>query len=103
MKVHVWINPLTGSDTVPEHPGDLLTAAIAYWEDVLMEWRTKRPRKPADRAEKQRIVAQATERLRRFRGARDSRYVRWNPSKLTLTLARDDLAGVQRVRRDTAA
>lgn len=92
----VWINPLTGSDTVPTNNGELLTAAVAYWEDVLNEWRPKRPRKPADRAEKQKHVDTAIDRLKRYRSERDA--MSWrpkNPNRLTLSLARDDLEAVQ--------
>lgn len=90
-----WTCPLTGARTVPTHPGALIPAAIAYWEDVLMEQRHKRPRKPADRAAKEQLVAAASERLVRYRKERD--VIAWTPkkvSKLTLHLAAEDLAAV---------
>lgn len=90
-----WTCPLTGARTVPDQPGALIPAAIAYWEDVLVEQRHKRPRKPADRAAKEQLVTTASERLVRYRKERD--VIAWTPkkvSKLTLQLAAEDLAAV---------
>lgn len=101
---NTWTNPLTGSDTVPSKPGELITAAISYWEDVLMEQRSKRPRKPADRAHKQRTIDTACERLDRYRSERNT--IAWTPkkaSKTTLALATDDLSAVMRALAERAA
>lgn len=96
MTAQRWTNPLTGSDILPTTPGDLITAAVAYWEDEVMTWRSKRPRKPADRAQKDTRVTLAVERLHRYRRARE-RFA-FHPKtferdlRLTLQLATDDLA-----------
>ena len=92
-----WVNPLTDSYILPEAPGEVLNAAIAYWEDELMEWRAKRPRQEAVKQEKQRRVTAAAERLERFRRARDQ-YGRdfRKLDKLTLELATGDLRPVMK-------
>lgn len=99
-----WTCPLTGARTVPTHPGSLIPAAIAYWEDVLTEQRHKRPRKPADRAAKEQLVTTASERLVRYRKERD--VIAWTPkkvSKLTLQLAAEDLSAVMECTERNAA
>lgn len=98
-----WVNPLTGSTQVPEKPGDIITAAIALWVDRLNEVRNTRPRKPADKARKQQVIDTASARLHRFHGERErlSRDIR-KPNKLTIALAREDLAEVQGTRECAA-
>lgn len=99
-----WTDPLTGSSVLPTSTGEILTTAIAYWEDQLMEWRNRRPRKPADRAEKLANVERAIERLNRYRSARDvySHNVK-RVNKLTVQLATDDLASVMHPAQRSAA
>ncbi|RTL65888.1 MAG: hypothetical protein EKK42_20295 [Pseudonocardiaceae bacterium] len=92
------MNPLTGSHVLPTEPGDILNAAIAYWEDELFEWRAKRPRQAAVKQEKQRRVSEASERLDRFRSARARNAS--NPRDLdsvSLQLATSDLRKVMKV------
>lgn len=102
-----WSNPLTGATELPETPGDLLPAAIAYWEDVLLYWRSKRPRKLEEKRVKSDRVATATERLHRFRSSRErfafhpKNFTRDN--RLTLQLATDDLAPVMSAPMRSAA
>lgn len=99
-----WTNPLTGSDVIPTGTGEILTAAVAYWEDVLMETRSKRPRKPEEKRAKLETVERAIDRLNRYRGARD--VYAFSPkrtNKLTIQLATDDLAAVMRPALRSAA
>ena len=99
-----WIDPLTGNDTLPQTTGEILNTVIAYWEDVLMEARDKRPRKPEDKRAKLETVERAIERLGRYRSARDvySHNVK-RVNKLTVQLATDDLAAVMHPAHRSAA
>jgi len=85
-----WTDPITGRTGIPQKPGDILNAAISYWEGVVMETRNKRPRTIHGKEEKLATIEMATERLNRYRGARRS----FNPNKYndsTVDLARKDL------------
>ncbi len=92
-----WVNPRTGDVNLPDLPGDILNAACAYWEDELNEWRPKRPRAAAAKQEKERRVAEAVERLNRFRNARDWFALDFRKlDKLSLELATSDLRKVMK-------
>lgn len=91
------MNPLTSK--VPETPGEIITAAIAHWEDVLFDARSRRPRKPEEKRAKADLVAKASDRLARYRTER--RVIAFNPkrgNKTTLQLATDDLAQITQLR-----
>lgn len=93
-----WINPLTGSHVMPTDPGDIIEAAVSYWEDVVMEARDRRVCKSFPRAEKDAIVEKAFKRLTRFRAERARRALRpKSANKLTLALATGDLEEVMKV------
>lgn len=95
-----WINPLTNSVYLPTAPGEILQAAVSYWEDELNEWRPKRPRLAAAKAERERRVTEAVDRLNRFRDARDQYATDIRKlDKLTLQLATNDLTGVMKPAR----
>lgn len=91
-----WINPLTNSIHLPEAPGEILTAAVAYWQDELDEWRPKRPRKSEQREEKARNVERAAERIERYRRECDHLAHGGKPNRLTLQLATEDLSSVMK-------
>lgn len=93
-----WENPLTGSHVMPTDPNDIIVAAIAYWEDTVMEARSRRVTKAYPATEKKATVEKATARLIRYRAERDHRALRpKTASKLTLSLATSDLEEVMKV------
>lgn len=94
-----WINPLTNSIHLPEAPGEILTAAVAYWQDELDEWRPKRPRKSELKLEKDRNVARAAERIERFRRECDQLAHGAKVNRMTLQLATEDLSAVMKASR----
>ena len=98
-----WTNPLTGETRVPAKPGEVLTAAVAYWQDQLDKLRAARPRKPVERAEKVRNLAHAVTRITRYRREITRMTHGMKSNKLTIQLATDDLSAVMLARPEKAA
>lgn len=98
---NMWTNPLTGSDLMPDTAGEILTAAVAYWEDVLREQRERKYLRGAAKQQREAVMQKACDRLQRFHSARITLVhtptrTKSDPTALAVKLATDDLRAVMR-------